>query len=119
MHNYRKLECWQRSHEACLAIYEATRSFPTEEKYGLRSQIRRAAVSVGSNLAEGSGRGTNTDFARFVDMALGSLQEVDYQLLLANDLGLLESSSYQALDKQVQLSRVSVYRFSRSLKRQP
>ena len=77
MQDFRKLEVGQRSHALTVKIYELTRGFPAEEKFGLTSQLRRAAVSIESNLAEGSSRGSDPDFRRFVQMALGSASEVE------------------------------------------
>ena len=74
-----------------------TRCFPPEERYGLTNQVRRSAASVPANIAEGAGRRTDTDFARFVDYALGSVNETQYHLLLARDLGLLASETHKRL----------------------
>ena len=101
MQDFRKLEVWQRSHALTVKIYELTRGFPAEEKFGLTSQLRRAAVSIESNLAEGSSRGSDPDFRRFVQMALGSASEVECQLLLARDLGFLVPALHQALEADV------------------
>ena len=80
---HHRLEAWQQALNLVKSIYSATASFPKSELYGLTSQMRRAAVSIPSNIAEGSGRGGGTDFARFLQMACGSSSEVEYQLLLA------------------------------------
>jgi four helix bundle protein len=82
-----KLEIWQDAMKQAKAVYELTRSWPKEELYGLISQARRAAVSVPANLAEGLGRGTPKETARFAQIALGSLYELDTLLHLASDLG--------------------------------
>ncbi len=88
-------------------IYEATRDFPSTEKYGLTSQLRRAAVSVPSNIAEGYGRGTSQDYLRFLRVARGSLFEVDTQLLIAQRMGYLDQSDYQQVeDKLAETGRV-------------
>jgi len=79
-------------------VYEATRSFPREELYGLTSQLRRSAVSIPSNIAEGCGRNTDADFARFLDIAMGSASELEYQLLLSAQLQMLGSPTHQRLD---------------------
>ena len=102
MQDFRKLEVWQRSHALTVKIYELTRGFPAEEKFGLTSQLQRAAVSIESNLAEGSSRGRDPDFRRFVPMALGSASEVECQLLRARDLGFLVPALHQALETDVQ-----------------
>lgn len=88
---------WQKAHELTLAVYEMTRGFPQEELYGLTSQMRRAAVSVGPNLAEGGARKGDTEFGRFVQIALASVSELDYQALLSRDLGLFTAQSYDRL----------------------
>ncbi|HWB00364.1 MAG TPA: four helix bundle protein [Pirellulales bacterium] len=83
---YRDLIVWQKAIDLVEAIYDATRGFPTEERYGLSSQLRRAAVSIPSNIAEGQGRASSRDFARFLEIALGSLAEVETQLVIAGRL---------------------------------
>ena len=87
MQDFQELQVWQKAHELTLEIYKLTQGFPVEERFGLQSQIRRAAVSIASNIAEGCGRGSDADFARFLQMASGSVSEVKYQLILARDLG--------------------------------
>ena len=86
MKDFRQLKVWERAHELTLAVYEATRSFPAEERYGLTAQLRRASASVPTNIAEGCGRDGPRDFARFVSIALGSNSETEYLALLARDL---------------------------------
>ena len=78
-------------------MYQATGHFPTEEKFGLTAQMRRAAVSIPANIAEGCGRGSDRDMARFLQMSMGSASELEYELLLAHELGLLDSQSLQEL----------------------
>ena len=102
MQDFRDLKVWQKAHEAVLQIYRATQSFPDTERYGLTSQIRRAAVSVPANIAEGSVRSSDADFARFLHIAIGSASEVDYYLLLARYLGHLPATSYETADQQLQ-----------------
>ena len=83
-----------------MRIYHETRGFPREELYGLTSQLRRGSTSVASNIAEGCGRGSDADFGRCLQIALGSASEVEYQLLLAHDLGLLAEGPFDQLTKQ-------------------
>ena len=90
MRNYRNLQAWQVSFELARLVYELTESFPKHEIFGLTAQMRRAAVSIPSNLAEGAGRGGKKDFAHFVTMARASLNELETQLLLAQALGYWE-----------------------------
>ncbi len=97
MQDYRQLRVWQRAHRLVLDVYRATATFPAEEKYGLTSQLRRSAVSVPSNIAEGCGRSSNADFARFLHIPTGSVLEADYQLLLARDLGYLHAAEHEPL----------------------
>jgi four helix bundle protein len=98
MKGFRKLQVWERAHELTLAVYRATRDFPRDELYGLTSQLRRAATSIPAKIAEGCGRNTDADFARFLDIAMGSASEVEYLLLLAADLQLLDRSEHRTLD---------------------
>jgi len=101
MRPFRSFRVWREAHELTLALYEATGSFPRNEQYGLTSQIRRSAASVCANLAEGCGRRTDADFARFVQIALGSASELEYHVLLAGDLKLLDAAQSTALDVSV------------------
>ncbi len=87
VNNYRDLHIWKRSYQAALAMYRFTGTFPDHERYGLIAQIRRAAVSVPSNIAEGYSRGTRRDYLRFLWMANASIAELETQLSLARDLG--------------------------------
>jgi four helix bundle protein len=86
MKSFRELKVWQKAHELTLAIYAATRSFPNEELYGLTSQLRRSAASIGANIAEGCGRRSGGEICRFLQIARGSASEVEYHVLLARDL---------------------------------
>ena len=96
MQDFRNLEVWSRAHKLTLRIYALTERFPRSEMFGLSSQLRRAAASVPTNLAEGCGR-TQAEFGRFVQISFGSACEVEYQLLLARDLGYLVPDEYQAV----------------------
>jgi four helix bundle protein len=88
---HRDLEVWSKSIELSVSIYQLTRSFPVEERFGLASQLRRASVSVPSNLAEGAGRGSRGEFLRFIAIARGSLAELQTQLEIARRCGLCDS----------------------------
>jgi four helix bundle protein len=81
--NYKELNVWRKSYELCLRIYRITAEFPTEERYGLTSQIRRSAVSIPSNIAEGYGRKTTVDYIRMLYISYGSICELETQILLA------------------------------------
>ena len=104
MRDYKKIVAWQRSHALTLAVYEFTKRFPDEERFGLTSQVRRAAYSVPSNNAEGSGRDSQKDYLRFLFISLASLKETEYFLLLAHDLGYLNDDAYETLSDQVNSS---------------
>lgn len=97
--SYRDLIVWQKSMTLVTEIYRATQKFPKEELYGLTSQIRRSAVSVPSNIAEGQGRGSKGDFARFLGIATGSLYELQAQMQIASNLGFIANISYSTLDE--------------------
>jgi len=99
--NYRELKVWQRSYRLCLEIYKITKRFPNEERYGLTSQIRRAAVSVPSNIAEGYGRKTTPEYIRFLYIAYGSICELETQILLSGDLGYIETGKLEMLQEGI------------------
>ena len=97
MHDFRRLQVWDKSHGLTLRIYELTSDFPREEIYGLTSQIRRACASIPTNIAEGCGRETPADFARFLQIAAGSASETEYLIQLAHDLKYLNINQYTVL----------------------
>ena len=99
--DYRKIVAWQRAHQLTLEIYKLTRTFPREEMYGVTSQLRRAAYSVPSNIVEGSGRDSEKEYLRFLDIAFSSLKETEYFLLLARDLDYMKDNDYENIRKQV------------------
>lgn len=94
MQDYREFVVWQKAHSFTLNLYAVTKQFPREETFGLTSQLRRAAISIPSNIAEGAGRQSSADFARFLDMAGASCNEVEYQLFLATELGYIDEATY-------------------------
>ncbi len=94
MKDFRQLQIWDRSHKLTLQIYRITRGFPTDERYGMVSQMRRSSSSVPTNIAEGCGRNTDADFARFLDHSMGSATELEYQLILSRDLGYISTDEY-------------------------
>ncbi len=97
MFNLEKLEVWQRGIEFADLVYASTRRFPAEERFGLTSQMRRAAVSVSSNIAEGSSRNSKSDFARFVEISTGSLFEVTSQAFIAQRQGFIGEEQFRKL----------------------
>ncbi len=98
MRDFRKLLVWEKAHQLTLAIYDATRQFPSDETYGLRSQMRRAALSIPANIAEGCGKDTDIELARYMQISTGSASELEYHLLLARDLMYLDGSIYTRLN---------------------
>lgn len=100
MRDFRQLKVWEKAHKLTLEIYKITARFPREELYGLTSQVRRASASIPANIAEGFGRGGNAELARFLQIGLGSAYELEYHLLLANELGLMERTSYEDLERR-------------------
>ena len=101
MKDFKQLKVWEIAHLLALSVYKTTASFPKEEVYGLTSQIRRACVSIPSNIAEGCGRGGDLDFRRFLQIAFGSACELEYQLLLARDLKFMLPASYEHLQSDL------------------
>jgi four helix bundle protein len=99
MKDFRRLEVWEKAHALTLAVYKETKGFPAEERFGLTSQIRRAAASIPANISEGCGRGGDNEMARFLQIAMGSASELEYHLLLARDLGLLARELHAQLER--------------------
>ena len=114
--SYRQLIAWQKAMELVKQIYELTKTFPKEEIYGLTSQIRRAAISVPSNIAEGQGRDSTKEFLHHLSIAYGSLMEAETQILIAESLAYLKSDhSISILEKAAETGRL-INGLSRSLK---
>ena len=101
MEDFKDLRVWAKAHELTLAVYQTTRAFPKEERYGLTSQLRRASGSIGANIAEGCGRRSDAEMRRFVQIARGSANEVEYHLLLAKDLNFLTADEHGDLEAKV------------------
>ncbi len=97
MKNYEELEVWHKAHALTLQLYRETEAFPRSEMFGLTSQIRRAAASIGANLAEGCGKWNEVELARYVQIAMGSASELQNHLRLAKDLGFLNETHYDPL----------------------
>lgn len=98
MNSYERLEAWQAAHQLVLLVYRKTRSFPTEERYGLTSQLRRAAFGIAANIAEGSAKRGAREFRRFLDIAVGSVAELTYALRLVRDLELIPTEELDELE---------------------
>lgn len=101
MKDFHDLQVWHKAHAFVLKLYPETKAFPREELYGLTSQIRRAAISIPTNIAEGCGRDGDAELCRFCLIAMGSASEVEYQLLLARELGFLSAESFEPLNRQL------------------
>ena len=99
--SYKELKVWEKAYQVCLDLYQITRNFPQEEKYGLTSQIRRAAISIPSNIAEGYGRKTTGEYIQALYVAYGSLCELETQILLAVGLGYLSSEKNTVFQKEI------------------
>lgn len=113
--NYRELIVWQEGIKLAKSVYKLTEKFPRQETYALADQVRRAVVSVPSNIAEGQARKAPGDFRRFLHIALGSLAEVDTQLILAQEFGYLNKEDTKMLDDQIQGLRKKIYALINSL----
>lgn len=101
MHNYKKLHIWQEGIHLARKIYEVTSNFPTNEKFGIVSQMTRAAVSIPSNIAEGAGRNSNKDFANFLSIAIGSIFELHTQIVLCEQIGYINEETAKQLEQQI------------------
>lgn len=101
MHQFKELGIWKKSRLFCTEIYAVTSDFPSDEKFGLTNQLRRASVSIPSNIAEGSSRNSNKDFSRFLEIAIGSGYEIETQLLIASDLGFISKEKSDVLITQL------------------
>ena len=116
MNNYKSLKLWQKSVDLAVEIYKVTSFFPKEEMYGLTSQIKRSAVSIPSNIAEGAGRNTKKDFNNFLGISIGSSSELDTQLIIASRIGFINESLLQTLQKQIEEIQKMNWALKRSLK---
>lgn len=116
MQDFRNLKVWAKAHQLTLTVYKATRQFPKEELYGITSQIRRACVSICSNIAEGCGRKGDREFSRFLHIAMGSACETEYLLMLAQDLGLMSTSEYGVFSTEITQVKKMITVFLQKLK---
>ena len=101
MHNFRKLDIWLKSMDLVVEIYQLTNAFPNNEKFGLSSQMNRAAVSIPSNIAEGSAKSSNKDFARFLEMSIGSSYELETELTIASKLNYIGFDAFALLQNKI------------------
>jgi four helix bundle protein len=101
MRDFRELKVWARSHELVLRLYQLTNAFPKHELFGLAAQIRRCSASIPANIAEGCGRLGNAELHRFLQISCGSINELEYHVLLAKDLGYIATDGYVAAHKEI------------------
>lgn len=101
MHKFKELTVWKKGVDLAVDIYKLTKKFPSEEKYGLTSQINRSAVSIPSNIAEGAGRNTNGEFSHFLGISAGSAHELETQLIIADRIGLLEEVESKKMIQEI------------------
>lgn len=118
MQDFKKIFFWKKSYEFSLRIYRETQAFPSDEKYGLTSQLRRAAISIPINIAEGAGRNSNKEFANFLQISIGSASEVECELMFARDLGYLDEDVYSFLDLELKQIRRMMYSYREAISKQ-
>jgi four helix bundle protein len=116
MHRFKDLEIWKRSRIFCSKIYSETANFPENEKFGITNQLRRASVSIPSNIAEGSSRASNKEFSRFLEIAIGSAYEIETQLLISSDLNFLEFETLETLLNELEEIIKMISKFRSTLK---
>ena len=116
MNNLKELKIWRKAIDLAVNVYEVTATFPTNERYGLISQTRRAAVSISSNIAEGAGRNSAREFNNFIGIANGSSYELQTQLLIANKLNLITNETLDPLLLQIEEMQKMTYAFQKMLK---
>lgn len=118
MQDYHNLTMWQRSHKLTIEIYKLTlEQFPREELFGQTTQIRRAAASIPTNIAEGCGRSSRVELAQFLNIAAGSTSEVEYEILLAKDTGYLTLEQYEYLSKEIREIRSMIKSYMEQLRK--
>ena len=113
MNDFKKLAVWNKSHDLTLKVYRLTANYPREELYGLTSQMRRSSASIPTNIAEGFGRSGDRERARYLEIAMGSANELEYHLILSRDLELLNESEFGMMNRDV----VEVRRMMTSLRK--
>ncbi len=101
MHNYKKLDVWNKAVDFATNVYQITKNFPKDELYGLISQLRRASVSISSNIAEGAGRNSDKEFRQFLNISFGSCSEIETQLIISHRLGYISDEDFSSLSDDV------------------
>ncbi len=115
MHNLKELKIWQKAVDLAVAVYKATTDYPPDERFGLTNQIRRAVVSISSNIAEGAGRNSKKEFCNFLGIANGSAYELQTQLVISNKLNLIKDDLLNDLLKQIEELQKMNYAFQKML----
>ncbi len=116
MRDFKKYEVWQLSREFCSSIYSKTKDYPKEELYGLTSQIRRATVSIPTNISEGCGKNSDKEFANFINISLGSALEVENLLIISNDLGYMDKEVFKNFETKINTIKRKLYTLHQKLK---
>lgn len=115
MHNFKKLDAWNLAMKIAKATYQLTKEFPKDEIYGMSSQIKRSAVSIPSNIAEGAGRNNSGEFKHFLGIAAGSTYELETQLLLSEQFGFLSSTDLEPVYSEIEILQKKLYKLIKSL----
>ncbi|MFB2119350.1 four helix bundle protein [Parapedobacter sp. 2B3] len=116
MHHLKELHVWQKAIELATYVYKVTIDFPVDERYGLTNQIKRAVVSIASNVAEGAGRNSDREFVHFLGIANGSAYELQTQIIIARNLGLLDENHTKYIEEQLNEIQKMIYGFQKKLK---
>lgn len=116
MRDFKKFKVWAKSHQFVLDVYKLTRKFPDEERFGVTSQLRRAAVSVPNNIAEGSAKSSEKDFARFLEFSLSSASECQYLLIVSKDLGYITEMEFLKHEEEIIIVKKQLFQFINKLK---
>jgi four helix bundle protein len=117
MHNFKELKTWQEGIDLVLEIYRATGKYPHEEKFGLTSQMRRCAVSIPSNIAEGAGRSTDKSFAHFLDISYGSSCELETQMIISLKLGFISNLQFKEIEVRIHRIQKMIFNFKKVLEK--
>ncbi len=115
MRDFRNYEIWQLSHKLVLEVYSLSNNFPREEQFNITSQLRRASVSIPTNIAEGCGRNSDKEFNHFLNIALGSVSETEYLIILSNDLSLIEENIFLNLVDKINQIKSKIYKLKEVL----
>ena len=116
MHKFKELSVWQKAVDLAVDVYQITKNFPSDERYGLRSQINRSVVSIPSNIAEGAGRNTDGEFRHFLGISVGSSFELETQLIIANKIGYIEKETVDMTVKKINDIQNMTFGLQKSIK---